>query len=113
MINNALVLAMPNLQRPFELEIDASGYALGALLMQGGRPLYYHSELFHGVVLDYSTYDKELFSIVQAVKKWKRYLLGKETIIHTDLQPLQYLQSQRKMQRGITNGWDSYNNSTY
>jgi hypothetical protein len=98
-INDAPVLAMPNLQRPFELETDASGYALGAVLMQGGRPVCYHSELFHGAVLDYPTYDKELFAIVQAVKKWKHYLLGKETIIHTDHQPLQYLQSQSKMQQ--------------
>jgi hypothetical protein len=87
-INDAPVLGMPNLQRPFELETDASGYALGAVLMQGGRHVCYHSELFHGVVLDYPTYDKELFAIVQAVKKWKHYLLGKETIIHTDHQPL-------------------------
>jgi hypothetical protein len=37
--------------------------------------------------------------LVQSVKKWKHYLLGKETIIHTDHQPLQYLQSQSKLQQ--------------
>jgi hypothetical protein len=42
-INDAPVLSMPNLQRPFELETDASGYALGAILMQGGRLVCYHS----------------------------------------------------------------------
>jgi len=89
---------MPNLQRPFELETDASGYALGSVLMQGGRHVCYHSKLFHGKVFDYPMYDKDLFAIVQEVKKWKHYLLGKETIIHTDHQPLQYLQSQSKMQ---------------
>jgi hypothetical protein len=96
-INDAPVFAMPNLQRPFELETNASGYELGALLMQEGRPMCYHSELFHGAVLDYPTYDKELFAIVHEVKKWKHYLLGKETIIHIEYQPLQYLQSQGKM----------------
>lgn len=99
-ICNASVLAMPNLQRPFELETDASGYALGAVLLQGGRPVcYHHSELFHGAVLYYPNYDKELFAIVQVVKRWKHYLLGKETIIHTYHQPLQYLQSQRRCSR--------------
>jgi hypothetical protein len=66
--------------------------------MQGGSPMFYHSNLFHGLVLDYPTYDKELLAIVQAVKKWKIYLLGKKIIIHIDHQPLQYLQSQSKMQ---------------
>jgi hypothetical protein len=44
------------------------------------------------VVLNYPTYDKELYALVQAIKKWKHYLMGKETIIHIDHQPLQYLQ---------------------
>jgi hypothetical protein len=79
---------MPNLQWSFELEIDANGYALEVVLMQGGRPMCNDSNLFHGGVLDYPTYDKELFSIVQVVKKWMHYLLGNETIIHVDLQPL-------------------------
>jgi hypothetical protein len=90
-ISQAPVLALPNLQNPFEVETNASGYAMGAVLMQGGRPICYHSEVFHGEVLNYPTYDKELYALVQAVKKWKHYLMGKETIIHTDHQPLQYL----------------------
>ena len=28
-INTALVLALPDLQQPFEIETDASGYAMG------------------------------------------------------------------------------------
>jgi len=32
-------------------------------------------------------------------KKWKHYLMGKKTIIHTDHQPLQYLQAQSKLQK--------------
>jgi hypothetical protein len=38
-ISDALVLAMLNLQQPFELEIDASGYVLGEILMQAGSPV--------------------------------------------------------------------------
>jgi hypothetical protein len=51
---------------------------MGAVLMQYRKPIYYHSE----------THDKELYALVQSVKKWKHYLLGKETIIHTDHQTL-------------------------
>jgi hypothetical protein len=52
-ISQAPLLALPNLQKPFEVETYASGYAMGAILMQGGRPVCYHSEVFHGAVLNY------------------------------------------------------------
>ena len=40
--------------------------------------------MFHDGLLNYPTYDKELYTLVQVVKKWKHYLMGKETIIHTN-----------------------------
>jgi hypothetical protein len=36
------------------------------------------------MVESWTTYDKELYAIVQVVKNWKHYLMEKETIIHTD-----------------------------
>jgi hypothetical protein len=63
------------------------------------NPICFHSETFNGVLISYPTYYKELYALVQSVKKWKHYLLGKETIIHTDHQPLQYLQSQTNLQQ--------------
>jgi len=76
------------LKNPFEVEANANGYAMRAVLMQGGRHVCYHSKIFHGVVPNYPTYDKELYALVQAVKNWKHYLMGKQTIIHTDHQSL-------------------------
>jgi hypothetical protein len=87
------VLALPNLRQPFEIQTDASNYAIGAVFLQYGKPICFHSEMFNGAVIYYPTYDKELYALVQSVKKWKHYFLGRETIIHTDHQPLQYLQS--------------------
>jgi hypothetical protein len=46
-----------------------------------------------------------LHALVQSVKKWKHYLMGKETIIHIDHQPLQYLQSQTKLQQSRHFRW--------
>jgi hypothetical protein len=34
--------------------------------------------------LNYPTYDKEIFALVEVVKKWNNYLMEKETIIHVD-----------------------------
>jgi hypothetical protein len=87
-IHSTLVLSLSNIQQSFEIEIDASRYTNGAVLMQYRNPICYHSETFNQVVVNYPTYDKELYALVQSVKKWKNYLLGKETIIHTDDQPL-------------------------
>jgi hypothetical protein len=98
-INIAPILAQSNIQHPFEIKTNATGYAMGAVLMQYHKPIYYHSKTFNQVVVNYPTYDKELYALIQSVKKWKHYLLGKETIIHIDHQPLQYLQEQAKLQQ--------------
>jgi hypothetical protein len=50
-IIQALVLALSKLENPFEVETYASGYAMGVVLMQGGKSLCYHSKIFHGEVL--------------------------------------------------------------
>ncbi len=104
-ISTTPVLALPDLQRPFEIQIDASDYAMGAVLTQHGKPICYHSETFNPAVVNYPTYDKELYALVQSVKKWKHYLMGKETVIHTDHQPLQYLHSQTKLQQSRHYRW--------
>jgi len=80
----------PDLQQPFEVETDASDYAIGAVLTQHGQPVAYHSETLSDTVRKYPTYDKEMYSIVQACRQWKHYNFGKETVIpstpavHTD-----------------------------
>ena len=81
-------MALPDLRQPFEIQIDASDYAMGEILMQHGKPILFHFEIFNGVVTNYTTYDKNLYALVQSVNKWKHYLMGKETIIHTDHHPL-------------------------
>lgn len=70
-----------------------------AMLLQKGKPICFHSETFSKVVSNYPTYDKELYALVESVKKWKYYLIGKETVIHTDHQTLQYFESQTKLQQ--------------
>ena len=82
------VLALPDLQQPFEVETDASDYAVGAVLTQHGHPVAYHSETLSDTVRKYPTYDKEMYSIVQACRQWKHYILGKEMVILTDHRPL-------------------------
>jgi hypothetical protein len=76
-ISSTQVLALLDLRQPFEIQTDASNYAMGEILFQHGKPICFHYETFNGVVINYHTYDKELYALVQSVKKWKHYLLGK------------------------------------
>ena len=69
-------------------------------------------ENFNGAVINYPTYDKELYALVKSVKKWKHYFMGKETIIHTDHNPFQY-QKQSFRNQGTFDRWVFFNNSTW
>ena len=67
-------MTLPKLQQPFEVETNTSGYVMGDVLMQGGSSVCYHSDVFHGVVLNYPTYNKDLNSMVKVLKNWKQNL---------------------------------------
>ena len=49
-----------------------------------------------------------MYSIVQAYRQWKHYILGKETIIHIDEKPLQFIQTQGKFQNDRHQKWSTY-----
>jgi hypothetical protein len=66
---SAPVLTLLDLQQPFEIETDASDYAIGAVLTQHGHPVSYHSETLSDTVQKYPTYEKEMYSIVQACQQ--------------------------------------------
>jgi hypothetical protein len=43
LLTTALVLAQPDIEKPFDVYCDASGSGLGCVLMQGGRVIPYAS----------------------------------------------------------------------
>ena len=57
-LSSAPVLALPDLRQSFEIQTDASDYAMGAVLMQHGKLISFHSEIFNVDVNNYLTYDK-------------------------------------------------------
>jgi hypothetical protein len=68
------MLSLPNIRLPFKTEVDTYGYLIGAMLLQQGIPMAYHLETFMGAVINYPTYDKELYAIALANKHWSHYL---------------------------------------
>ncbi|PIK33240.1 hypothetical protein BSL78_29946 [Apostichopus japonicus] len=98
-LTHAPVLVLPDFNKTFEVECDASGIGIGAVLTQGGRPVAYFSEKLGGASLNYPTYDKELYALVRALETWQHYLLSKEFVIHTDHETLKHLRGQTNLKR--------------
>ncbi len=98
-LTHAPLLQLPDFNKTFELECDASGIGLGGVLLQEGKPVAYFSEKLSGSVLNYSTYDKELYALVRTLETWQHYLWPKEFVIHSDHESLKHIRSQGKLNR--------------
>ena len=93
LVQQAAILAHPDFSLPFRLQIDASNFGLGALLMKENKegqwqPIAYISRSLVKAEQNYSTTEKELLAIVWAFQKFHPYLHGSTTLVETDHQPL-------------------------
>lgn len=93
-MTQAPVLIPPDFSQAFEIEIDASGTAIGIVLMQQDRPIAFLSKQFTPKLQRASTYIRELHSVTTAARKWRLYLLGHKFTIFTDHRSLKELMNQ-------------------
>ena len=93
-LTQAPILALPNFEETFVVEADASATGIGAILLQKGQPLSYFSHKLGPRMRVATTYQKELFAIVEAVYKWRQYLIGRRFTIRTDQRSIKELMQQ-------------------
>jgi hypothetical protein len=85
----ALLLQLSNFGKTIKLECDASG--IGGVLLQEVKLIAYFSEKMSGSSLNYSTYDKALYTLVHVLETWQHDIWPKEFVIHFDRESLKQL----------------------
>jgi hypothetical protein len=93
-MSSTLVLALPDFNKQFVVETDASDAGLGAVLMQDNRPIAYLSKPLSASNKFLSIYEKEFLALIMAVEKWMPYLQRQEFLIKIDHRSLAYLNEQ-------------------
>ena len=92
---SALVLALPDFSKPFQIQTDASDLGVGTVLLQDGHPLAFVSKALGPRTRGLSTYEKEYLTVLVVVEQWRAYLQHGEFIIYTDQRSLVHIIDQR------------------
>jgi len=112
----APVLSQPNFEKKFFLQVDASGFGVGTILLQEGEhtsptllkrqkpilhPMAYYSATFTPTEQNYDIYEQELLAVMKSLQHWHPYLgWTKEPFtILTDHANLTYWKSPQNLNR--------------
>eukprot|EP00253_Pinus_taeda_P020271 PITA_20271 len=98
----APILRGPDWALPFHISSDASDTAIGAVLGQeeNGLPyaIYFISKNMTPIELNYTVTEKEFLVVIYAINKFRHYITGYTTFVHTDHSAIKYL-----MNKSVTN----------
>jgi len=91
------VLKCPNPEKLFELEVDASTFAIGAILFQKDKngkqhEIRYYSKALNETERNYDIWDREFMLVVFSLRNWRHLLVGSphQVTVYTDHTNLQY-----------------------
>ncbi|KAK3889002.1 hypothetical protein Pcinc_006972 [Petrolisthes cinctipes] len=82
-VESSVVMAIDE-SVPFEVETDASDYAIAAVLTQAGRPVAFFSRTLHGPERRHAAVEKEAQAIIETIRHWRHFLTdGREDTVST------------------------------
>ena len=92
------MLAYYDPNKPATIEVDASGVALGAVLLQEGRPVAYASKALTETEKRYANIEREMLAVVFGCERFHTYVYGRCFDIVSDHKPLEMI-----LQNSISN----------
>ncbi|KAJ4441140.1 hypothetical protein ANN_10990 [Periplaneta americana] len=92
-IRPLLDLPIPKDQQslPFLVETDASDFAITATLSHSARPVAFFSRTLSESERRHSAVEKEAYAIVESLRKWKHYLIGRPFSLLTDQKSVSFM----------------------
>ena len=95
-LTSSPVLALPRDEVDYIVNTDASDAALGAVLLQvqhgEERPVVYFSRLYSRTEVNYCTTRRELLAVVEGLRQFRPYVLGRDFRVRTDHAALRWFQ---------------------
>jgi hypothetical protein len=107
-LTKAPILRLPDFNREFVIQADASNVGIGVALLQhyddGLFPVAFASKKLQQRERNYTVTERECLAIIFGIKKFQKYLYGKEFVIQTDHSALSYIQKS-KLENGRLMRW--------
>jgi len=101
-LSSSPVLSFPREEGEFILDTDASNIGIGAVLSQKQegkeKVIAYYSRVLNKPERNYCVTRRELLAIVNSLKFFRHYLLGRKFLIRTDHVSLKWLMSFRELE---------------
>ena len=87
-VSYSTTLSYFDARKPVVLQVDASMKALGAALIQDGKPVTFASKALSPAVSRYANIERELLAVVYGCERFHNYLFGRPFTVESNHKPL-------------------------